>query len=220
MNTSELKAAIKAVAENAGYLEVGPNVFRAKWEMQDVEHFLFFVRYGPSKCFMHADFGMRDVAAQEFAIASVDSFMPPGFNHFIRKPKHVCLLRYSLGRLASWGIRETIDLDQFTSEQLKTELSKAIELQLIPIIVKIHDRNSLLEFLLRRSDDLANYRGNIGIKVAYISFLRHKAGVPMEAIRSELAGITSTSSVLFKGQGIDGKVLIENITQQLTELPK
>jgi hypothetical protein len=74
MLENELKSTLNEVAESYRYKRVSYFEFHANWPGCSIEHLLFFRKYDGR--YMHAEFGIRDMNAQQFAITCVAPFMP------------------------------------------------------------------------------------------------------------------------------------------------
>jgi hypothetical protein len=216
MQAKDLKSSLSRVLDQEDYERLEPYVFKAKWITQGIDHLLFFYTYGNPKQFFHGDFCIRDRQAQEFAISCVRPFMPASFDHVVNNQRHPCFLGYSLGRLASWGIRESLDLNQFNPFKFEEELGRVIRLRLFPVIVSVQNRTTLLDFLLMRSDSLANHGINVGIKISYMAFLRRELGELLPEIIAKLTEEAEEYSILLRGIDIDWRAFATLVAQKLS----
>ena len=197
---------------------MAPYIFTATWTTREVEHLLVFSTYGNPKQFFVADFGILDRAAQEFAIACVEPFMPPAFAEVSKEQENFCFLRYSLGRLAGWGILSSLDLEKLKVQEFETQLSYAVRQRLFPTIANVRDRSALLEFLQTQSDVLANFRINLAMQMCFMAFLRRELDEPLAAIDEKLRTEAKRHELWLKGQDINPHALVEHIRDQLNSL--
>jgi hypothetical protein len=218
MNVTELRSCLKDSLESEGYKRLSAFVFRANRSTQVIEHFLHFYFYGVPLQFLHADFAIRNMHAQNFAIRSVQQFMPANFETVVHSQKYPCLISFSLGRCAGWGIRESLDITQFSPRTFREELAFVIRDKLLPIIGKVTDLQSHLEFLEREHEQFANHTVNWATKLAYQAYLHHKLHTNKSNIERQLLIEADRHATWLHGQNIDPTVLVKKILLELEKV--
>jgi hypothetical protein len=163
-------------------------------------------------------FGIVDREAQDFAISCLTPLIPAEFWYSTKQLKSLCLLRFSLGKLAGWVPRESIELQNLGELKLCEIVSAAVRNQLFPVISAVVDRKSFLKFLQEESDKLSELGVNLATKTAYIGFLLRAQGVGVPQIQDQLLSISTEYVQWFEGQKIDREFFVRSVARKLAAL--
>src|SRR5437773_2362930 len=103
------EVAITTCLRELGYECLSPLSLQAIWSTAEVEHFLFFSTYGPSKSFLTVDFGLRNADAQSFGASSIQTYGGEAYHLVAQDERKQCYMRFPLGKLAGWNPRWSLD---------------------------------------------------------------------------------------------------------------
>jgi hypothetical protein len=145
---SELDVGLDHALAEIGYEWIAPSSFRALWPTRDIDHYLFFSTYGAPKRFLAADFGLRNPAAEDFAMTAIASYGGELYRHLKRSLPVDCTMQFSLGRLVGWPSRSSLDMDAFEGKALFDRVRDDIRKHLFPVVKPITGPAELLAILL------------------------------------------------------------------------
>src|ERR1700693_4951537 len=154
------EASLGTAMAEAGYRRLKRYTYRAEWSTAEVEHFISFETYGTPNDFLTADFGIRNKDALALALKSVRTYGGPVYRLMRYDERIDSPLLFSLGSIASWGVRSSLRISELTGVTLAQRVKGDIYEYLFPIIRQVTNMRLLLHFLL---DDPASHpwvRGN------------------------------------------------------------
>lgn len=161
-----------------GYRRVGQDVYRADWSTE-VEHLIFVHVY---EIFLAAHFGMREKEAHAFAVKSIERYGGYLYQLGPRDDPFFCPMRFSIGGLASWGIRQSLTIPSMPASALADRIRRDIETKLFPFIRHVMRSDQLLQLLLSDEEPYPWSRCNGAIRAAIIVNLAQRMGVPAEEV--------------------------------------
>ena len=129
---------LSKVVETFGYVRVRSQTYRANWSTEDIEHFLYFIEYGKRKDYLMADFGIRHCAAEMFGKMCILKYGGNIYqSHFNFQSDTNCLMKFSLGNLAKWGSRWSLNIRDMGEWEFNDSILVSIRDFLIPIVRSI-----------------------------------------------------------------------------------
>jgi hypothetical protein len=168
---------LKSAMAELGYKRLKRYVYSADWSTSDVEHFMYYSLYGTPKDFITADFGVRNKEAEIFAIGAIKRYGGDLYQLLRYDEKSDTFMRFSLGTLASWGLRSSIKISSMTGDALAKKIQTDIREKLLPIIGAVRTLRDLLSFLLIDEEPRPWVRCNGAIRAAEIAHLAVRVGL-------------------------------------------
>jgi hypothetical protein len=177
---------VETALVEVGYLLVKRHVYRAEWSAA-VEHFLYFQNYGTPKDFLAVHFGICNSGAERFARGCFEAHGPEGYRLVRdRLDPDGCAMTFSLGRLASWGVRSSLTIPDMPGRALAAKIKADIEQKLFPVIRGVTTPDRLLALLLTDAEPCPWVRCNGAMRAAMIALLARRSGARSEDIRALL----------------------------------
>lgn len=167
---------LRAAMADVGYQRLKRYVYRAEWSMPEVEHFVYFQLYGTPREYLAADFGIRNKEAESFAIRSIQAYGGDLYQLLRHDDRSDCFMRFSLGQLASWGIRSSLKISAMSGAALAEKIKHDITQQLFPIIRDVTSLDRLLALLLVDAEPYPWIRCNGAMRAAMIVNLACRLG--------------------------------------------
>lgn len=218
MDTRQIRKVLPKILGDLDYQPVDtlPLAFKANWGQDGIEHFLFASLYGPNQ-FFTVDFGMLYPPAKEFVRSCLVEFNPQFYG---RLPVQTlpCSVTYALGRIAGWGIRESINISLISKEEFTFAITAAIRGKLFPVIKEINSRPAFLRFLMQSPDPITDGRGSIAGRLGTIAFLQRELGKPLAEIESWMLDFVERGRIDFSGQNVDGFLFAKLVARRLASL--
>ena len=180
------ETSVKEAMAEAGYERLKRYVYRAKWSTSEVEHFVYFQLYGTPKEYLAADFGLRNRQAEVFANKSIQAYGGDIYQLLRYDERSDCSMRFSLGQLASWGIRSSLKISAMATEALREKIRRDITELLFPIVRDVTSLDRLLGLLLADGEPYPWIRCNGAMRAAIVVHLAQQVGTPLSGIRARL----------------------------------
>lgn len=177
---------LASAMHEVGYRRVRRNIYRADWSTPDVDHFVFFSPYGTPIDYLAADFGVRNLSAQIFALEEIRKYGGDLYGLMERDQEAHCPMRFSLGKIASWGIRSSLRISSLSDDALAAKITNDIERWLLPIIQEVTNIDRLRSFLLEDSETHSWVRCNGAIRAGMIADLAIRLGMSKASVQSML----------------------------------
>jgi len=168
-----------------GYLRLKKRTYKASWSSTDVEHFLFFSLYGGGNYFT-CDFGLRNPAAERFAVDCLRLFAGPIFQDVRFDPRFDCHMRFSLGMLAGWPSRSSLVLSKMSETALADKVKYDISNVLFPVVRSVLSAADLFSFLMRDDESSRWLRVSGAIRAAMIVYLGRRMGISTSELNAML----------------------------------
>ena len=165
------EAALRTVMTDIGYSRLKRHVYRAEWSTPDVEHLMYFLLYGTPKDFLTVDFGLKNLEAEIFAIKEIKKYGGVLYQVLRYDERIDTFMRFSLGTLASWGLRASIRISGMTGAELAKTIRGDIDEKLLPIIRGVRTLNDLLSVLLLDVEPFPWVRCNGAIRAGEVVYL-------------------------------------------------
>jgi hypothetical protein len=159
-----------------GYLRLKKQVYRASWSSTDVEHFLFLSLYGGGNYFT-CEFGLRNAAAERFAVECLRLFGGPVFRDVRFDPRFDCRMRFSLGALAGWPSRSSLLITAMSDAALNDKIKSDIRDLLFPVVRSVLCAADLFSFLIRDDESSRWLTVNGAVRAAKIVYLGRQLGL-------------------------------------------
>jgi hypothetical protein len=151
---------------------------------------MYFSLYGTPKDFLTADFGLKNREAEMFAIGEIKKYGGVSY-HVLRYDERIdTFMRFSLGTLASWGLRESITISAMTEAELAKKIRSDIDGKLLPIIRGVRTLKDLLSVLLLDVEPFPWVRCNGAIRAGEVVNLARRLGKNPSEIRTLLKPVT------------------------------
>ncbi len=202
----------KALAE-IGYDRMACHVYRATWSTE-IEHFLYLELYGTPKEYLAVDFGLRNRAAESFAIRATKMYDTYLHELLQRDRRNDCLIRGSLGELASWGIRSSVSISSLSDDDLAVQITQDIKQKLFPVIRSVTDASQFLKFLAANAEPCPWFRCNGAIRAAMIAYLGRQTKMTSEETCSLLSPHKREISYHLVDNKIDADAYIKKIMDE------
>jgi hypothetical protein len=186
MERTPLDKLLSAAMREVGYRRIESFIYCAEWSTVDVEHFVFFSMYGSPTDYLAADFGVRNQEAQNFALEEVRIYGGDIYQLMDANRNSRCPMRFSLGHVASWGIRSSLRISTISDQVLIAKLRDDIESRLLPIIRTITSADRLLSFLVDDAESHPWVRCNGAIRASIIIYLAVRQGISEAKLQSVL----------------------------------
>ncbi|MBV8755037.1 MAG: hypothetical protein JO328_19445 [Hyphomicrobiales bacterium] len=178
--------ALTKVLTEIGYSRLKRHVYRANWSTPDVEHLVYFSLYGAPKDFLTADFGLKNMQAEIFAIREITKYGGEVYQGLQYDEQIDTFMRFSLGIFASWGLRESIRVSAMTGAELAKKIRGDMDEKLFPIIRNVRTLNDLLSVLLLDVEPFPWVRCNGAIRAGEVVDLARRLGMNPSEIRTLL----------------------------------
>jgi hypothetical protein len=159
-----------------GYLRLKKQVYRASWSSTDVEHFLFLSLYGGGNYFT-CEFGLRNSAAERFAVDCLRLFAGPVFRDVRFDPRFDCRMRFSLGALAAWPSRSSLLITAMSDAALTDKMKSDIKDLLFPVVRSVLSAEDLFSFLMRDDESSRWLKVSGAVRAAKIVYLGRQLGI-------------------------------------------
>jgi hypothetical protein len=184
------EVALSTVMADVGYSRLKRHVYRAEWSTPDVEHLMYFLLYGTPKDFLTVDFGLKNLEAEIFAIKEIKKY--GGVSHqVLRYDERIdSFMRFSLGTLASWGLRASIRISAMTGAKLAEKIRSDIDEKLLPIVEGVRTLNELLSVLLLDVEPFPWVRCNGAIRAGEVVNLARRLGMKPSEMRALLKPVS------------------------------
>src|SRR5712664_314791 len=206
------KPSLTAAMADVGYEYLKRHVYRAEWSTPEVEHFVYFQLYGTPKEYLAADFGIRNKEAESFAIRSIKAYGGDIYRLLRHDDRRDCSMRFSLGQLATWGIRSSLKISAVSGEALAEKIKHDIKQQLFPFIRDVTDLDRLLSLLLADEEPYPWIRCNGAMRAAMIAHLARRLGMQPAEIRDLLKPHNKRIAInLFSSPDRDPSSYVEKI---------
>ena len=167
-----------------GYRRLKKLTYKASWSSIDVEHFLFLSLYGGGNYF-HCEFGIRNPAAEQFAVECLRLFGGSLFQDLRFDRRYDCHMRYSLGMWAGWGIRWSLAVSKMSQAALVDRVKSDVRDTLFPVIRSVLSVADLFALLLKDDEPCRWLRVSGTVRGAMIVFLGRRMGME----RREIEGL-------------------------------
>lgn len=177
---------ISGAMEDLKYVRVKRLVYRASWSTAEVEHFLYFQNWGNLKEFLAADFGFRNVGAENFGIECVRTYGGELYRILEHDPHTDCTMRFCLGKLTEWGPRSSLRIQEMPMTSLAEKIGLDVRERLVPIIHNVTSAGTLLSLLVEDVEPCPWYRVNGAIRAAQIVYLARRLGIGVDEIAEML----------------------------------
>lgn len=164
------------------YLRLKRFIYRAAWSNIDIEHFIYFSRYGNRKQFLSADYGMRHVAAENFALDCVRDWGRELFRRLKHNAQTDCKMRFSLGKLAGWSPRWSLHIHEMPMIELVQRIGYDVRTYLVPAIGSVTNDEKFLSLLISNSEPHPWYCVNGAIRGAQIADLAGRLGIESKVV--------------------------------------
>ncbi len=178
--------ALTTMLTDIGYSRLKRHVYRAEWSTPDVEHLMYFLLYGTPKDFLTVDFGLKNLQAEIFAIREITKYGGVVYQGLRYDKQTDTFMRFSLGTLASWGLRASIRLSAMTSAELAKKIRCDIDQKLLPVIHGVRTLDDLLSVLLLDVEPFSWVRCNGAIRAGEIVYVARRLGMTPSDIRTLL----------------------------------
>jgi hypothetical protein len=159
-----------------GYLRPKRLTYKASWSSADVEHFLFFSLYGAGNYFV-CYFGIRNLAAERFAVECLKSFGGPLFQTVRFDPRFDCHMRFSLGGLAGWGPRWSLNISGMSESALADKVKFDVRDLLFPVIRSVLAPADFFSLLIKDVEPCRWLGVSGAIRAAMIVYLGRRMGM-------------------------------------------
>jgi hypothetical protein len=184
------EVALTAVMTDIGYGRLKRHVYRADWSTPDVEHLMYFSLYGAPKDFLTVDFGLKNLRAEIFAIKEIIKYGGVVYQGLRYDERIDTFMRFSLGTLASWGLRESIRISEMTGAELAKKIRCDIDEKLLPVIRRVRTLDELLSVFLLDEEPFPWVRCNGAIRAGEVVNLARRLGMTPSEIRALLKPFT------------------------------
>jgi hypothetical protein len=182
---------------DAGYRKVAKLTYRGEWSTPEVEHVLTFETYGAPKDYLCGDAGFRNRAAEAFAAQCRQRYANRGILRALRDYKYppwFCSMHFSIGDLFDWENRESIDMTDYSSDELARTVAGMVRSKLVPFVRDIVSMRALLDILMQDERPMTWVRTG-GDRSAIVAYLAAIAGADRAKTRATLlkhAGLINT----------------------------
>lgn len=184
------EVALRTVLADIGYSRLKRHVYRADWSTPDVEHLMYFLLYGTPKDFLTVDFGLKNLRAEIFAIKEIKKYGGVLYQTLRYDELIDTFMRFSLGTLASWGLRASIRISAMTGSELAKKIRGDIDEKLLPIIRNVRTLNDLLSVLLLDVEPFPWVRCNGAIRAGEVVNLARRLGMNPSETRTLLRPVS------------------------------
>jgi hypothetical protein len=142
-----MKTALEELLLELHYVKVGNAAFRLNLPSAKIDHFLYLQFYGTRGELLAVHFGFRNLQVQSFAIQEGLKYGGDQYKSIKYKEKFDCASRFSLGRIAGWTHRWSLDLWSLSLDRLVECVRAAVVGELNPLVQKISGLPDLFEVL-------------------------------------------------------------------------
>lgn len=167
--------AIESVLEKAmreiGYTRFAKYIYRGLFSTEEVEHFVYFRRYGIRKRYLSGVFAARNRKADEFAIVEINKYGGELYRLMEYDTQYSCLMKFPLGILAGGQPRSSIDLEEWSPDELSSKLKNDVLSKLPPVVRPVTSLADLTFLLMRDSGPFNWVYGNAAMRLAQIIYL-------------------------------------------------
>jgi hypothetical protein len=178
---------IKLQLVELGYSRVRRLAYQATWSTPAVEQFLFFSLYGKPKEFLTGEFGFRNTEAQDFGVRCVQTYGSEIYSLLEQEKNIKCYMRFSLGGVAGWSPRGSLDVRSVSEEELAATIKAAVHDKLFPLVRSVTTLDRLLTLLIRDEEPVRWLHVNGAMRAAQIAFLARTFGMSRADVLSILA---------------------------------
>lgn len=193
------EASLRAALADIGYRRLKRNVYRAEWST-DVEHFFYFQLHGMQKDTISGNFGIRTKEADIFAHYAIKTYGPEIFRLCpVDGDPHNCVMRYTFGQLASWGLAACLYIPSMSGPALARKVRQDIEQILFPVIRNITTLDRFLVFALSDAEPCPWVRCNCAMRAAVVAYVARQLGAQPDEIRAMLEPHTKQIEPALRG---------------------
>jgi hypothetical protein len=204
---------------NLGYQWLKRHVYRADWSTSDVEHFMYFSLYGTPEDFVTADFGVRNREAEIFALGAIKIYGGNLYQLLQYNEETDTFMRFSLGTLASWGLRSSLRISTMSGVALARKIQADVIEKLLPVIRSVRNMNNLLSLLLTDAEPYPWVRCNGAIRATEIIHLAVRVGMNSAEIRKLLKPYhTWVGTNLTKAPNPDPKSYVDRVIDDAVQM--
>jgi hypothetical protein len=168
-----------------GYVRLKRLTYRASWSSIDVEHFLFASTFAGGIRFL-CDFGIRNLAAEQFSLECLKLFSAPGLRELRFNRRYDCSNRFPLGKWAGWSIGWTLTISAFSEAALADKVKDDVEHLLLPVVRSILSPGDLFSVLSKNVEPCSWVTLGGPLRAAQVVYLGRRLGVPTSELRSML----------------------------------
>jgi hypothetical protein len=168
-----------------GYLRLKRLTYKASWSSTDVEHFLYFSLFSGGY-YLACEFGVRNPAAQRFAIECLQLYGGPLFQTFRVDPRFDCPMQFSLGRMAGWPERSSLIVSKMSASALADKVKRDVRDSLFPLIRSVLSAADLFSLLVKDDEPFRWLRVNGALRAAMIVYLGRRIGMQAGEIEAML----------------------------------
>jgi hypothetical protein len=175
---------------DSGYRKVAKLTYRGEWSTPEIEHVLTFETYGLPKDFLRGDAGLRNRAAEAFAAECLQRYANRGILRALRDsgykcPPWFCDMHFSIGDLFDWESRGSIDMTDYSSDELAHTVTELARSKLVPFVRNIVSIPAFLE-ILERDDQPMTWVRTGGGRFAIVAYLAAAVGADRAKTRATL----------------------------------
>jgi hypothetical protein len=174
-----------------GYERVAKLVYRARWSTTEIEHVLRFDTYGTPKIYLEGDPGMRNAAAEAFAMRCRRLHAIGSMRETVPIDQWWRPVHFSLGDYCGWSVRGCLNTLEFGPDELAKKVVDDARSKLIPLVGAIKTSADLLAFL-ERPDWTTPPLIQMGeyYRAAQIAYLARKLGAARKETKNILLGFS------------------------------
>jgi len=181
--------------QHLGYVPAGRNAdedhneigFRAAWSSPAVEHFVSFNAWGRPNQYLSASISLGHTPADLFADQARLNFLPAAYRDiYARQPIWQKHMSFELGRIASWGLRFSLDITEFSASSLARQIEDSIRTFAVEKLSSVKDVGSMFELGVRDEEPFRWPKWGDTPRVAMVAYLGRKLGRDADELRSTL----------------------------------
>lgn len=127
-----IESVLEKTMREVGYTRFAKYIYRGLFSTEEVEHFVYFRRYGIRKRYLSGVFAARNRKADEFAIVEINKYGGELYRLMEYDTRYSCLMKFPLGVLAGGQPRSSIDLEEWSPDELSSKLKNDVLSKLPP----------------------------------------------------------------------------------------
>jgi hypothetical protein len=175
--SQENKILEKAMSD-VGYECVQLDVYKATWSSPEVEHFIYFSRYGQREEFFKGQCGMRNPRVEDFSVSSIRAYGGEFlYNSLGYDARTSCTMRFSFDRLTPSEARWSLSRLTMSSAELASTVQDFVEERVLRAVGDIVDADRFLSFLAADLEPCPWIVSNGAIRAAQIVALAVRNGI-------------------------------------------